>query len=144
MIHGKPVIAAIDTNVLVSGLLTSESESPTSRILDGMLVRQFDFLLSAELMAEYRAVLLRPKVGNIHGLSSEEVDQILTEIAANAVVRNPRDTRAAPPDQGDRFLWALLSTDRTAVLGTGDRRLLRSSHFAGRIITPREFIDRAN
>lgn len=138
------VAAIIDTNVLVSGMLTTEDESPTSRILDGMLVRQFDFLLSSELIAEYRAVLLRPKVRKLHGLSAEEIDQVLTEIAANAVMRDPREPRAQPPDKGDRHLWALLSTARTAVLVTGDRRLVKSAHFAGRIMTPREFIDRAD
>jgi len=54
--------AVIDTNVVVSGLLTSLAASPTVRILDGMLVGAFRFLLSVELLAEYRAVLLRQKI----------------------------------------------------------------------------------
>ena len=144
MIHGKPVIAVIDTNVLVSGLLTGEAGAPTSLVLDGMLVRQFDFLLSKELMTEYRAVLLRPKIRKLHRLSTEEVDQVLTEIAANGIVREPRQSRIQPPDKGDKHLWALLGTHRKAVLVTGDRRLLKSTHFAGRIMTPREFIDRVS
>jgi putative PIN family toxin of toxin-antitoxin system len=135
------IVAVIDTNVVVSGLLTTEANAPTSRILDGMLERQFNFLLSNDLIAEYRAVLLRARVKKLHRLRSEEVDQILTEIAANAIVREPSASRIQPPDEGDRHLWDLLDTHRKAVLVTGDRRLLRSAHFAGRIMTPREFVD---
>ena len=36
----------VDTNVLVAGLLTTEQESPTARIADGMLNGRVLFLLS--------------------------------------------------------------------------------------------------
>ena len=58
----------VDTNVLVAGLLTTEQESPTARILDGTLNGRVLFLLSPRLLAEYRAVLLRPKLTALHVL----------------------------------------------------------------------------
>ena len=54
----KSAPAVIDTNVVVSGVLTKDSPSPTVRILDGMLAGRFRFLLSVDLLAEYRDVPL--------------------------------------------------------------------------------------
>jgi putative PIN family toxin of toxin-antitoxin system len=136
------VVAIIDTNVVVSGVLTSELDAPTRLILDGMLDRRFTFLLSGDLLAEYRSVLLRPKVRKLHGLNNQEVDEILTEIAANAVVRDPEKLGVEPPDKGDRHLWRLLETFDDTILVTGDRDLLDSPQFAGRIVRPREFLER--
>ena len=135
------VVAVIDTNVVVSGVLTSELDAPTRLILDGMLDRRFTFFLSGDLLAEYRSVLLRPKVRKLHGLNNQEVDEILTEIAANAVVRDPEKLRVEPPDKVDRHLWRLLETFEDAILVTGDRDLLDSNQFAGRIMKPREFVE---
>jgi predicted nucleic acid-binding protein len=106
-----------------------------------MLKRRFAFLLSQDLLAEYRAVLLRLKIQKLHGLSSEEVDRLLTEIAANAVVRDPDEASAEPPDEGDRHLWNLLETYAESVLVTVDGKLLESPMYAGRILSPREFME---
>ncbi len=137
----QAAFAIIDTNVVVSGLLTFEEAAPTSRILDGMLGGVFRFLLSEDLLAEYRAVLLRPKIRDLHGLSEEEVDQLLTEVTANAVVRKPTDADLEPPDQKDRHLWQLLGANTDSILVTGDRRLRESSHYIDRVSSPREFVD---
>ena len=48
-----PVI--IDTNVVVSGFVALESESPPALILDGMRAARFPFLLSVDLLTEYRS-----------------------------------------------------------------------------------------
>ena len=50
----------VDTNVVVAGLLTGNATSPVARILDGMLGAAFPFVVSEALLAEYRAVLVRP------------------------------------------------------------------------------------
>src|SRR5207302_6871280 len=99
--------AVIDTNVVVAGLLTGSSESPTARTLDGMRNGAFLFLLSTEPLAEYRLVLLREKIRSLHGLSEQDVDLLLTAIAANAIVRNP-EARTGAPDAKDDDLCALL------------------------------------
>lgn len=134
-------IAIVDTNVVVSGLLTSEAGAPTSRILDGMLERRFSFLLSEDLLAEYRSVLLRSTIRKLHGLKEKEVDQLLTEIAANAIAREPTEAHVEPPDERDRHLWRLLESYSDSFLVTGDRRLRESSHYAARVLSPREFVD---
>ena len=92
-------LAVIDTNVVVSGLLTANADAPTARILDAMVAGTVRFALSADLLAEYRLVLLRPRIRRLHGLSEREIDEVLTEIVQAALVLEPAGPtgRAALP-----------------------------------------------
>ena len=130
-------IFIVDTNVLVAGLITSEARSPTAKILDAMLSGSLFYLLSAELLQEYRDVLLRPRLTRLHNLNELEIDQILTEIAANAIWRELKPCKYHPsPDPGDAHLWSLLSSEPTAVLITGDRLLIENPKPQSSIISP--------
>lgn len=131
--------AVLDTNVVVAGILTSQPTSPTARIVDGMLAARFPFLLSMELLSEYREVLLRPAIQRLHGLGPDQVDRILTEIVANAAIREP-GSAAAAPEPGDQHLWNLLACKPGAVLVTGDQLLLRDPPAAASVISPAAFI----
>ncbi len=135
---GHLPVPVIDTNVIVAGLLTHQNESPVARILEGMLKGAFPFALSESLLAEYRAVLLRPKLCQLHKLSVSEIEMILTDLAQQAIVISPISTVPAP-DAGDQLLWELLAARSSLVLVTGDKLLLKSQNFAGRVITPQAF-----
>jgi putative PIN family toxin of toxin-antitoxin system len=135
-----PPVAIIDTNVVVSGLLTSDRASPTAVLLEAMLEGSFAYLLSLDLLAEYREVLLRPGIRRRHGLSAAEVEVLLTDLALNASVRDPPPATGAVPDVGDRHLWALLQSDSAAVLVTGDDALLEHPPEPGRVLSPRRFL----
>jgi len=137
----KPPAAVIDTNVVVSGLLTALSASPTVRILDAMLRGGFRFLLSIELLAEYRAVLLRPRIRLRHRLSEAEVDVLLADIATNGVVLEVESPVAGEDLRGEAHLWRLLARDPSAVLVTGDKRLFNQPARKSRALTPRIFAD---
>jgi putative PIN family toxin of toxin-antitoxin system len=130
--------AIIDTNVVVAGLLTGNADSPTARILDGMLKGAFPFLLSTALLAEYREVLLRRKIRALHGLADRDVDVLLTAIAANAIVRDPQVLRGAP-DAKDDHLWALLRDQADSVLVTGDLALTKRPPEGSTVLQPQEF-----
>jgi len=134
----KHPVAVIDTNVVVSGLITADAGSPTARILDGMRRGTFPFLLSDQLLAEYREVLLRAKIRKLHGLAANEVDQVLTEIATHAIVREPA-ARTGAPDTKDNHLWSLLLDQPGSVLVTGDLALARKPPPGSDILSPREF-----
>ncbi len=135
-----PPVAVIDTNVVVSGLLTGEPVSPTAVVLDGMLRGRFTYLLSLELLAEYREVLLRPRIRRRHGLAAPDVESLLTELALNGSVHDPPRVTGPVPDFGDRHLWALLQSDPAAVLVTGDDALLHHTPEPGRVLSPRRFL----
>jgi len=133
-------LAVIDTNVVVSGLIGGQRESPTTMILDAMLGGRFTYLLSLDLLAEYRTVLLRSAIRRRHGLTDAEVEVVLTELALNGTLHDPEPSTAALPDAGDRHVWALLETAPTAVLVTGDDALRRRAPKPRRVMSPREFL----
>jgi putative PIN family toxin of toxin-antitoxin system len=130
--------AVVDTNVVVAGLLTERADSPTARILDAMRKGGFPFLLSPALLAEYREVLLRPKIRTLHQLRERDVDALLTEIVTNAIVRKP-DRRPGAPDPKDDHVWSLVQSETKSVLVTGDYALVDSPPPGVDVLGPREF-----
>ena len=102
-----------------------------------MIAGAFPFLLSLELLAEYRAVLLRPRIRSRHGLGEEEVDALLVGLTANAAMRDPEQAEAGAVDV-DGHLLALLAMHDAAVLVTGDQALLDRAP-AGRAVSPAGF-----
>ncbi|MDZ7664161.1 MAG: hypothetical protein U5K27_02330 [Desulfotignum sp.] len=54
-----------------------------------MINGRLAFLLSPDLLDEYRQILLRPKLVRLHGLMEPDIEQILMEITANAIWRDP-------------------------------------------------------
>jgi len=134
----SPPLAVIDTNVVVSGVLTLRSESPTALILDAMLQARFRFLLSPAILEEYRSVLLRPRIRSRHRLTEKEIDLVLTEIAVNAAFREP--VSGGSNLLGDDHLRALLEVEPDSVLVTGDRPLFADLRTRSRVLSPREFV----
>ena len=133
-----PVI--VDTNVVVAGLITAQASSPVARILDGMLTAAFPFVVSPALLAEYHAVLVRPALRKLHGLSVKQIETILTDLAQHAIVLEPVAGPPAP-DLGDQLLWDLLAARAELRLVTGDKLLLNDASMRGRVVTPAEFFD---
>lgn len=131
-----PVI--VDTNVVAAALLTSDDASPVARILDGMLGARFAYAISEALLAEYREVLLRPKLTKLHGLSAAEIDVVLTAIAQHAIVLAPGKGPAAP-DRGDQHLWDLLAARGELTLVTGDKVLQEHPSMRRRVVSPAAF-----
>ena len=135
---GSPFV--IDTNVIVAGLLTAHADSPPARILDGMLRARFQFVVSGSLLAEYRAVLIRPKLTRMHGLSASGVDKVLTDMTLHATMLAVHHSSRTPraPDTGDQFLWDLLAFRDDLVLVTGDKLLQQQGPFQQRVMSPHE------
>lgn len=131
-----PVI--VDTNVVVAGLLMAQAASPVARILDGMLTAAFPFVVSPALLADYHAVLVRPALRKLHGLSVQQIETILTDLAQHAIVLEPVAGPPAP-DAGDQLLWDLLAARAELRLVTGDKLLLKDASMRGRVLTPAEF-----
>jgi predicted nucleic acid-binding protein len=136
-----PVV--VDTNVVVAGLLTARADSPVARVLDGMLTAAFPFAVSEALLAEYRAVLRRPSLRKAHGLTLNELDIIVVELAQHGIVLAPVPAPPAPePGPGGRHLWELLAARGELGLVTGDRRLQRDRAMGSRILSPATFVER--
>ena len=134
-------VCVVDANVVVSGLISSDKDSPTVFVLDAMLDGSLVYLLSQELLNEYSTVLRRAKLMRLHGLVSEDIDRLLTHLVANAMWREPAVRVSTAPDSSDGHLWALLATFPSAVLITGDQLLLKEPPAPGAVISPRRFRD---
>lgn len=105
-----------------------------------MLSGELRFALSMELLAEYRAVLLRPRIQSRHGLSETELDTLLEALATNAVILDITGRDEIAPDSGDNHLWRLLAARSGAGLITGDALLIRKPPAASRVLTPRDWL----
>ncbi len=133
--------SVIDTNVLVSGLVTNDPKAPTLRIVDGMRKAEFRYLLSVRLLAEYREALLRPHLQASHKKSEAAVDAILAEFVVNAIMREEAATLEPAPDPDDDHLFALLATEPGAILVTGDQALHRHPPGKASVLSPRAFVE---
>ncbi len=132
------MIAVIDTNVVVASFLVRPSDSPVYRIVRGMLESRFSFLLSVELLSEYRNILTRPAIRRKHGLTDEQVDLFLEEIAFLGIVRELVPSHSAP-DPGDDHLWQLLNAQPGSVLVTGDHELQNNPPDFASVLSPVSF-----
>lgn len=133
----KSGLWVVDTNVVVAGLLSADG--PPAQILDAMLAGRMRFLLSVELLSEYRTVLLRKTIRKRHSLSPQDVDFILEALATHAAVADIRTRQETAPDPGDNHLWQLLAARPEAGLITGDKLLLAHPPSKTRILTPSEW-----
>ena len=135
-----PLVFVVDTNVIVSALIGSESKAPPAQILEAMLDGSLLYLISGDLLTEYASVLRRPRLVRLHGRSEEEIDRLLAELTANAIWREAPAGDSAP-DANDNHLWALLASWAGSRLVTGDRLLVESAAAGRLVLTPRDFVD---
>jgi predicted nucleic acid-binding protein len=70
--------AVLDTDVMVADL--SSATGASRRLLLAVLDREVRMLLSTPLLIEYEAVLTRPAVLAMAGVSAEEVVAVLDEL----------------------------------------------------------------
>jgi len=108
-----PLRLVLDTGVLVAALRSRGGAS--WQLVDGALARRFTLVVSVPLALEYEAVLIREEQRNVHGLSVQEVIEVV-----NALIRVSEPVQI-------RFLWRPLLSDpaddmvlETAVNGRAD------------------------
>ena len=102
----------IDTNVVVSGLLSANG--PCARILEAVMDGRVKLVYDARILAEYRDVLCRPRLG----LNPKHVMHFLQTLGGQMSVI-PERLAAVGPDPDDLvFVEAALAVpDRTIVTG---------------------------
>ena len=99
--------AVIDTNVLVSALLSANDDAATVQVLDRFLNGDVTLVYSDEIIAEYSEVLRRRK---FH-FPEETVNYMLLSILHFGLRVDPAKTNAVLPDMKDlpfydtRWLW---------------------------------------
>ncbi len=128
--------AVVDTNVLVSALLSKREDSATVRVLKEILGGRITPLYHADILAEYREVLLRPK---FH-LRQETVQLILTAIRQFGIEVFPQPTGEVLADMDDLIFYevAMEKRGQDAFLITGNQKHYPVRSF---IVTPSEMME---
>lgn len=126
----------LDTNVLVSGLLSPSSTCGT--VVRMMGAREFSLCGDARILTEYRAVLHRPRLKFDHDMLAWVLDFIEREAlmcCAPPLAHAMQDASDAP------FLEVALAASADYLV-TGNARHFPARRAAPpRIVTPREFLD---
>lgn len=131
------MIVVLDTNVLVSGLISSFG--PPSKILrlvvSGVLTLAFD----ARILIEYREVLNRPKFD----FESRHVEDLVSYIQVAGQNVNAHPLRKNLPDLDDNmFLEVALAADAECLV-TGNLRHFPAKSCEGMsVVSPLEFLQR--
>lgn len=130
------VYAAIDTNVLVSSLLTKNPDSATVRVVDAIASGSIVPLYSEDILGEYEEVLRRPKFP----FSEERVHGLINAIRRLGIAVNPAPSGEQLPDMDDLVFYEVVMEKRDdgAYLVTGNIK-----HFPARsyIVTPAEMME---
>ena len=130
------VFAVIDTNVLVSALLSKHADAATVQIVDRLYRGEIVPLISKKNMEEYDEVLRRPKFR----FPGELIRRLLEAIRQNGVDIEPVMTGEMPPDPKDLVFYevAMTKQDDDAYLITGNIKHFPVKPF---IVTPNEMLD---
>ena len=128
--------AVLDTNVIVSALLSSKADAATVQVIQKLFSDSFCPVISKEIMAEYTEVLHRAK---FH-FSPAIVEDLLFAIEEKAEYVIPASTGAILPDMKDLPFYEVVMEKRAddAYLVTGNQKHFPAEPF---IVTAREFLE---
>lgn len=132
--------AVIDTNVLISGLI-SPNGMP-ARIIDLWLANKITVCVNSEIIEEYLTVLLRPKFRSV-GSPQERYELIsgLVELENTKIVNSDLRLNVVTEDADDNVFVECAVEAQAEVIVSGDDHLLNLIEYAGiKIVSPSEFL----
>ena len=137
------VTAILDTNVFIRAAI--QPGSPSARVLDAYSNGSFQLILSQAILEELLTVLLLPGIRRSHGLSDDEILQLVTDLPARAVFFPGEASVLAslPRDLTDvKFLSVAYESHADYLVTKDARHLLRLKKYRQtRILTPSKFLD---
>ena len=129
-------LVVIDTNVLISALLSKHSDAATVQVLNAVFDGTIIPVFNDEILAEYDNVLHRPKFK----FSDTNIQLLLDTIKTYGVFAKQLITNEILPDPKDLVFYEVVMAkqDENAYLVTGN-----SKHFPKKpfIVTPNEVLD---
>ena len=129
------IFAVIDTNVVVSSLLTKRSDAATARVMQAIADEKITPLYNDEILAEYREVLARPKFDFDAGRVAHTIEMIIE----TGLDLNGKEWPESMPDESDRVFFevALAGQSGDAKLVTGNKRHYPQVDF---VVTPAQIL----
>ncbi|MBQ6919965.1 MAG: putative toxin-antitoxin system toxin component, PIN family [Synergistaceae bacterium] len=129
-----PYYAVIDTNVIVSALLTKNFHAATFQVIGAVLTGDIIPLYNNEIFSEYSEVLRRDKF-NLRG---ETVDKLLSKIELFGVEVMPVKTEEILVDADDTIFYETVSAFNNAYLITGNKKHFPDVDF---VVSPAEMME---
>lgn len=127
------IYAVIDTNVLVSALLTGNPLSPTKKILNMITSGDITPLINDEVIVEYNEVLHRSKFP----FKSQDVDNLIFFMRKAGADTSRTTFAESMPDESDRVFFEITLSVEDSFLVTGN---LKHYPKKPQVVTPAEFI----
>ncbi|PYT62441.1 MAG: putative toxin-antitoxin system toxin component, PIN family [Acidobacteria bacterium] len=128
------VRAVLDTNVVVSALLTPEG--PPALILDVATTRLFRWYVSELLLEEYGEVLARARFG----LDQRRIAKFMLRVRKMAIVVVPRRRLKVTIDSEDNKVMECALEARADYVVTGNVRHFPARFHEVRIVRPQQFL----
>ena len=128
------IYAVIDTNVLVSALITKNPEAATAKVVRLLLEQEFVPLYDADIIAEYEDVLHRSKFP----ILKETAEALISFIIENGIESTRVNFAESMPDEDDRMFYEVSLSQEDSFLVTGNLKHYPSSP---RVITPAQFLE---
>lgn len=131
--------AVIDTNILVSALLSDKNDAATVQVIKKIISGNIIPIYSYDIAHEYKIVLNRKKFK----FSKENIDFLLNSIFHFGILFEPTFYDFSLPDIKDLpfYLVATQTQDKNSFLVTGNIKHFPTEPF---IVTPRQLINILN
>jgi putative PIN family toxin of toxin-antitoxin system len=127
----------IDANVLASGAVDPQGESPPSLLFGELGGNRFEAIVCAELLAEVEGTLHKPYF--LHRLGDAIVSDLIMGIAEEAtVLADPTEALALIRDPDDDYLVALARSGGAEAIVSGDKDLLDHPGLEPPVLGPRD------
>ena len=128
------IYAVVDTNVLVSALLTHNIDASTAKIVQALLKQIITPLYNEEILSEYSEVLKRPKFG----FSKRTVNKYVNAIKKLGLQAERLHSSEHFPDPKDIVFYEVALSKEDAYLMTGNTK-----HFPQKpiVVTPAEMVE---
>lgn len=135
-----PLRAVLDTNVLVSGLISEHS--PPRQLVDAWLDGRFVLVTSLYQVQEVNHVLAYPRIAERIRLEEAELEMILAALLTETeVVPGRLQLPGVTRDPKDDAILACALEGKTDYLVSGDQDLLMLGEYEGvQVVTPRYFL----
>lgn len=134
--------AVLDTNVLASAFI--RPQGPSGRILRRFLEEKaFELVLSTSILAEFRRVLLYPRIRKELAATDDELEIRVAALGVLAdLAEGDLDLKVVKDDpEDDKYVIAAL-LGRADVIVSGDHHLLELGEYQGvRLLKPRQFLE---
>ena len=110
------VYVVIDTNILVSALITHNSQASTVKVLESLFLQRFKPLYNDEIITEYEDVLHRRKFR----LSEEQIRTVIDCVRQNGMDAKRFYYNGDMPDEDDRVFFEVSLSKEDSFLVTGN------------------------